>query len=50
MIDVSSLLFLALMLGKLTGKLHWSWWWVTAPLWAPFLLAAILPAGAQVLA
>ncbi len=25
------LLFIAL---KLTGYITWSWWWVTAPLWA----------------
>lgn len=27
---------------KLLGKISWSWWWVTAPFWAPF---AILVAG-----
>lgn len=21
---------------KLTGTINWSWWWVTAPFWAPF--------------
>lgn len=21
---------------KLTGYIDWSWWWVTAPFWAPF--------------
>jgi hypothetical protein len=29
------LLFLAL---KLTGYITWSWWWITAPLWAPFII------------
>jgi hypothetical protein len=29
------LLFLGL---KLTGYITWSWWWVTAPLWAPFII------------
>jgi hypothetical protein len=24
---------------KLCGVIHWSWWFVTAPLWAPFALA-----------
>lgn len=29
---------------KLTGYIEWSWWWVLAPLWAPFalILAVIL--------
>ena len=35
------LLFLAL---KLTGHIGWSWWWVTAPLWAPF--AGLMAIGA----
>ncbi len=29
------LLFLGL---KLTGHVDWSWWWVTAPLWVPFVV------------
>lgn len=23
---------------KLTGYIDWSWWWVTAPFWAPIAL------------
>ena len=30
-----TLLFIAL---KLTGQITWSWWWVFAPLWIPFLI------------
>ena len=30
------LLFIAL---KLTGYIDWSWWWVLAPLWIPFVIA-----------
>lgn len=43
------LLFLAL---KLTGVINWSWWWVTAPLWAgfPILLVVILVAALVVAA
>lgn len=26
-------LFLVLLVLKLTGRITWSWWWVTAPLW-----------------
>lgn len=34
--------FLAFLILKFCGFLTWSWWWITAPLWAPtlfFLLA-----------
>lgn len=34
------LLFVVLLVLKLTGFIDWSWWWVTAPLWV--LLAAVL--------
>jgi uncharacterized protein (DUF983 family) len=27
---------------KLTGYITWSWWWVFAPLWAPFLVVVAL--------
>lgn len=30
--------FLAFLVLKLCGLLMWSWWWITAPLWAPILL------------
>jgi hypothetical protein len=30
-----TILFIGL---KLTGAIDWSWWWVLAPLWVPFLL------------
>jgi membrane protein YdbS with pleckstrin-like domain len=33
-------LFLILMTLKLTGYIAWSWWAVTAPLWAP--IAALI--------
>lgn len=32
------LLFLVLLVLKLTGHIAWSWWWVTSPLWGVFLL------------
>lgn len=32
------LLFLGLKLG---GVIDWSWWWVTAPLWGPFVVVAV---------
>lgn len=27
---------------KLTGVIAWSWWWITAPIWIPFLIAVIV--------
>ena len=32
------ILFLIFMVLKLTNNIDWSWWWVTSPLWIPFLL------------
>lgn len=30
-------LLLVLFIGlKLTGVIHWSWWWVFSPVWIPF--------------
>lgn len=34
--------FFIFLVLKLTGYLHWSWWWVTAPLWTMFLLEWIM--------
>ncbi len=36
------ILFLIFMTLKLTGNIDWSWWWVTSPLWIPFVAAVIL--------
>jgi hypothetical protein len=36
-------LLLVLFVGlKLGGIIAWSWWWVLAPLWGPFAIAAIV--------
>ena len=32
------LLGIAFIVLKLMGYINWSWWWVTAPLWGPFVL------------
>ncbi len=37
--DVLGILFIGL---KLAGFIAWSWWWVTMPLYLPFILAIIL--------
>ncbi|MGW0245092.1 hypothetical protein ACWDYH_00480 [Nocardia goodfellowii] len=38
-------LFLVFLVLKLTGFIAWSWWWVTAPLWAPALIVLLLLGG-----
>lgn len=40
-IELPSLLFVVFLVLKLTGVIHWSWWWVTAPLWGPVAIALI---------
>lgn len=39
-------LFLVFLVLKLCGVIGWSWWWVTAPLWIPVGLAALVMLGA----
>ena len=41
-IDFGWALFLVFLILKLCGKIDWSWWWVTAPLWGPVALVIIL--------
>ena len=41
-IGTGMVIFLIFMTLKLTKTIDWSWWWVTAPLWAPI---AIILAG-----
>lgn len=35
-------LFLIFMTLKLCGVITWSWWWVTAPIWAPLLIVLLV--------
>lgn len=41
-IQLGSPLFLIFLTLKLCGVIDWSWWWVTAPLWGPFAIIAIV--------
>lgn len=41
-IDFGGALFLVFLILKLCGKIDWSWWWVTAPLWGPVAFVIIL--------
>lgn len=39
-LGIMFLIFLTLKLAEVGAVAAWSWWWVTAPLWAPFALVA----------
>lgn len=40
--SASILLGIAFIILKLCGVIKWSWWWVLAPFWIPFVLLIIL--------
>jgi len=42
---VCGLLGIAFVVLKLCGVIGWSWWWVTAPFWAPLVLVVGFIAG-----
>lgn len=37
-VGICTVLFLIFLVLKLCGAITWSWWWVTAPLWIPFVI------------
>ena len=37
-IGLPGILFIVFLVLKLTGNIDWSWWWVTSPIWIPFLV------------
>ena len=41
-IGFGTVLFLIFMTLKLTGNIDWSWWWVTSPLWIPFVAVVVV--------
>jgi len=41
-IGICGATFIVFLVLKLVGKIGWSWWWVTSPLWGP---AAIVVGG-----
>lgn len=44
-IGLPTMLFLIFLTLKLCGTIHWSWWWVAAPLWiSAILLSAFVVA------
>ena len=38
-IGLPGVLFVVFLVLKLTGNIDWSWWWVTSPIWIPFVAA-----------
>ena len=41
-IRLDIILFIIFLILKLTSTIDWSWWWITAPLWIPIILATVL--------
>lgn len=39
-----NMIFIVFLTLKLCKVIDWSWWWVTAPLWAPIGLIVVLAA------
>jgi len=48
-IGIVGLLGVAFVVLKLCGVIDWSWWWVTAPFWAGFVIVIPLLILAAVL-
>lgn len=44
-VGFASLLTIAFIVLKLTGVIHWSWWWVLSPIWISVLWVVGLLAG-----
>jgi hypothetical protein len=47
-LGILPIIFLIFLVLKLTGLIHWSWWWVTFPLWLPFAVIGFFIALAVV--
>ena len=41
-VSLCDLLLVTFIVLKLTGAITWSWLWVLAPLWIPFILCLII--------
>lgn len=41
-IGFMGLMFLVFLVLKLTSVISLSWWWITAPLWAPILVGLLV--------
>jgi len=47
-VNFTGLLFIVFLVLKLTHVIDWSWWWVTAPLWAVPALVIVFSLAAFV--
>ena len=43
--SILTLIFIALKLAEIGVVASWSWWWVLAPLWAPWVFFLVLGPG-----
>ena len=41
-LGIGMILFIVFLVLKLTNVIDWSWWWVTSPLWIPFVAAGVI--------
>lgn len=41
-IGFGTVLFIVFLVLKLTNVIDWSWWWVTAPIWIPVAVLALI--------
>lgn len=41
-IGFTGLLTILFILLKLTGHIHWSWWWVLSPIWISLVLFVVI--------
>jgi hypothetical protein len=41
-LGIEMILFIVFLVLKLTNVIDWSWWWVTSPLWIPFVAAVVV--------
>ncbi len=41
-LGIGMILFIVFLVLKLTGTIDWSWWWITSPLWIPFVAAVVI--------
>jgi phosphoglycerol transferase MdoB-like AlkP superfamily enzyme len=48
--SVAGLLGVAFVVLKLTHVIDWSWWWVLAPFWIPFMAFLLFLTGIVVVA
>jgi hypothetical protein len=37
-LSLSLVIFVVFLTLKLSGVINWSWWWITSPLWLPFVV------------